>query len=130
MRKALLFGLGLVLICQSVGAQTVANRVRAIDGQTLPGDLLIPAGIGAGVIHQQLNNGASLTPKKPSPLQSRAISGIEAAKRGDAHWANSATDCFKIGKRINKKPKEILDAKGKDGGVWCIFPGEQASFGR
>ncbi|MCC5635580.1 hypothetical protein LC593_06900 [Nostoc sp. CHAB 5844] len=67
--------------------------------------------------------------KKPLPLQSRAISGIEAAKRGDAHWANNATDCFKIGKRINKKPKEILDAKGRDGGVWCIFPGEQTSFG-
>jgi hypothetical protein len=35
--------------------------------------------------------------KKRLPLQSRAISGIEAAKLGDTHWGDKVTNCYKIG---------------------------------
>jgi hypothetical protein len=66
---------------------------------------------------------------KPNLLQSRAISGIDAAMLGDAHWAAKATDCYKIGKRIGKYPKTIHDATGTSKGFWCIFPGEQTNFG-
>jgi hypothetical protein len=74
----------------------------------------------------QINNSERLV-GTAKPLQSRAISGIEAAKLGDAHWANSVADCYKIGKRIGKQPKRHHLAVG--GGYWCIFPGEQTSFG-
>jgi hypothetical protein len=74
----------------------------------------------------QINNSERLI-GTAKPLQSRAISGIEAAKLGDAHWANSVADCYKIGKRIGKQPKRHQLAVG--GGYWCIFPGEQTIFG-
>ncbi|MCM0593336.2 MAG: hypothetical protein ACFKPT_15440 [Gloeotrichia echinulata GP01] len=67
--------------------------------------------------------------KKPSPLQSRAISGIEAAKRGNAHWVASDNPqlCYKMAKKYGWRVKEHPPAEG--GGRWCIFNGEQTSFG-
>jgi hypothetical protein len=97
-------------------AQTVAGRVIAIDGQVLPGSLLIPAGVGAGVgIYQQVN-----TPN--------------AHIRWDDTRENRHTifgdrkSCAAMGRRngFGRLLDVINHGNGK---VTCIFSGKQTSFG-
>ncbi|AFY51290.1 hypothetical protein Nos7524_5600 (plasmid) [Nostoc sp. PCC 7524] len=106
--------------CVLVGVAIVGGTVYYIWQSTRNGKYY------AADANGQINNSERLV-GTAKPLQSRAISGIEAAKLGDAHWANTITDCYKIGKKIGKKLKRSHLAVG--GGYWCIFPGEQTIFG-
>ena len=54
------------------------------------------------------------------------VSGIDAARLGDAHWAKDSRYCEKLGKVVGKTLKLTLPAL--NGGVWCIFPGEQTDL--
>jgi hypothetical protein len=58
MKRIAYIGLiSVALMGSPVNAQQVANRVDALDGNhNSVGNILIPAGIGAGAIHRQLNN--------------------------------------------------------------------------
>jgi hypothetical protein len=47
------------------------------------------------------------------------IDGIEASKQGEAHWGSSVGNCAKHSKRLQRKLKAAIPAKG--GGYWCIF---------
>ncbi|MBR8835029.1 MAG: hypothetical protein DSM106950_13600 [Stigonema ocellatum SAG 48.90 = DSM 106950] len=71
---------------------------------------------GVAYIIQQRNGHKVLIPKDTGVTYSRPLSGIEAAKMGDAHWAREVTDCYKIGKRIGKKPKAHYPASGSEKG--------------
>ncbi|MBD2682878.1 hypothetical protein H6H03_36055 [Nostoc paludosum FACHB-159] len=108
-------GVGCVLVGVAIIGGTVYYIWQSTDGKHYAADA-----------NGQINNSEKLVGTQ-KPLQSRAISGIEAAKLGDAHWANSVADCYKIAKRIGKTLKRHHIAVG--GGYWCIFPGEQTSFG-
>ncbi|MCG6138732.1 MAG: hypothetical protein MET45_29745 [Nostoc sp. LLA-1] len=108
-------GVGCVLVGVAIIGGTIYYVWQAGDGKHYAADA-----------NGQINNSEILV-GTAKPLQSRAISGIEAAKLGDAHWANSVTDCYKIAKRIGKKLKRQHPAIG--GGYWCIFPGEQTILG-
>ncbi|MEA5504947.1 hypothetical protein VB735_17910 [Halotia wernerae UHCC 0503] len=109
-------GIGCVLVGVAVVGGTAYYIWRASNGKHYVAD-------ASGNIS---NSERLVGTKKPFPLQSRAISGIDAAKLGDAHWADKITDCYRIGKRINKKLKRSAPAIG--GGFWCIFPGQQTDF--
>ncbi|MCF4967163.1 hypothetical protein [Nostoc sp. CMAA1605] len=106
--------------CVLIGVAIVGGTVYYIWRSTRNGKYY------AANANGQINNSERLV-GTAKPLQSRAISGIEAAKLGDAHWANSVADCYKIAKRIGKTLKRSHLAAG--GGYWCIFPGETTSFG-
>ncbi|PHJ59033.1 hypothetical protein VF14_13620 [Nostoc linckia z18] len=108
-------GVGCVLVGVAIIGGTIYYVWQSGDGKHYAADA-----------NGQINNSEILV-GTAKPLQSRAISGIEAAKLGDAHWANSVADCYKIAKRIGKTLKRSHLAVG--GGYWCIFPGEQTSFG-
>lgn len=108
-------GVGCVLVGVAIVGGSAYYIWRSRDGKHYAADA-----------NGQINNEERLV-GTAKPLQSRAISGIEAAKLGDAHWANTVTDCYKIAKKIGKKLKRQHPAVG--GGYWCIFPGEQTSFG-
>jgi len=108
-------GVGCVLVGVAIIGGTVYYIWQSTDGKHYAADA-----------NGEINNSEKLV-GTAKPLQSRTISGIEAAKLGDAHWANSVADCYKIAKRIGKTLKRSHLAVG--GGYWCIFPGEQTSFG-
>ena len=57
MKKTICILVGLLAGIQPVTAQQVANRVNVLDGNHANPGILIPAGVGAGVIiHQQINS--------------------------------------------------------------------------
>lgn len=69
------------------------------------------------------------TPKKTGTTYSRPIDGIEASKRGDAHWIDGTNvqRCYQIAKKYGRTVKAHYPAKG--GGTWCVFDGEQRALG-
>jgi hypothetical protein len=55
------------------------------------------------------------------------ISGIDAAKQGNAHWGSERSACQSMARRNHWKLVRVIPANG--GGYWCIFSGEQTDFG-
>ena len=60
-------------------------------------------------------------------VESRGMSGVEAAQLGNSHWVNGTEkDCRKMGVKYGWDLKYVKEAVG--GGVWCIFKGKQTDF--
>lgn len=117
MKRISYFAIELILFCQPANAQKVANRVRDIDTTPdVPGSLLIPGGIGAGVYHQ-IRNG------KVKPIlkyERHGSSGTWDEPIGNMPKPQADRKCEQMRKEYNMPRVRVV--RDTTWNVWrCVF---------
>ncbi|MBD2358160.1 hypothetical protein H6G41_26710 [Tolypothrix sp. FACHB-123] len=148
LQQASAVGISIAMFCSTLSRPVNANPAVILApaafcaGTAGVGCILIGTAVVGGVIYYvwqtkdgrnyaadangQVNNSERLI--GTTVFETREISGIEAAKLGNAHWvAGDFKQCYKMAKKNGWVVKDHRAAIG--GGTWCIFEGKQTSFG-